>query len=126
MRLSGWGLASVVLVLAVSSSCGSSSGTAYCGSADPTEATFALTLLNDSAKTITVQQCDVSCSQTHETDKLAPGGRVKVNTSACGVDNWWMVKTADNGLLGCLNLYYTRKEPDVVVPVSRTVPCPVR
>jgi hypothetical protein len=126
VRLSGWGLAFLALVLAVSFSCGSSSGTAYCDSVDPTEASFAVTLVDDTAEAITVQQCDVSCSQTHETDKLVPGGRVKVNTSACGVDNWWMLKTADNGLIGCLNLYYTRKEPDVVVPVSRTVPCPVR
>ena len=125
MRWSGWGLAFLVLVLAVSSSCGSSSGTAYCDSADPTEAAFALTLLNDTAKPIAVQQCDVRCSRTYETDKLAPGGRVKVNTSACGVHNWWMVKTADNGLIGCLDLYYTSKEPEVVVSVSRTVPCPV-
>jgi hypothetical protein len=93
------------------------------GISDPTEDTFAVTLRNDTAAPVLLKQCDVKCYEFGEQDRLAPGGTVRVNTTAAGSANWWVVEDGGGRLLGC-NLQYNHKQVGVVVNVSGTVACP--
>jgi len=93
-------------------------------SIDPTEHAFTVTLHNDTASTIVVQQCDAKCNSFHEKDRLQPGGSVRVNTSSDGAANWWAVTDSSGRTLGCLPLTDHHKVDGLVVDVSSYTACP--
>jgi hypothetical protein len=95
-------------------------------SIDPTEQIFRVTLLNDTAGTVVVKQCDAECDSFHEQDRLAPGSSVDVNTSSDDVASWWAVTDSTGRTVGCLSLRYKRKIEGLVVRVSQHTSCPSR
>ena len=95
------------------------------GAIDPTEQAFTVTIHNDLSEPVVLKQCDTVCGPNfHETDRLAPGASVPVNTSSENVPNWWVVVGNDGKPLGCLNLLYDHKAPDVVLNTSQMTACP--
>jgi hypothetical protein len=92
---------------------------------DPTEDTFAVTLLNDTQEMLVADQCGNGCDAAPtEKDKLNPGDSVAVNTSSSHVDNWWRITSRRGRALGCLNLLYDHKEAHAVVRLSDLTACP--
>ena len=79
---------------------------------------------DDLNSAVVIKQCDVRCDQTHETDRLSPGQSVAVNTSYNNVDNYWMVFGPDGGLIGCLDLVFSKRQDGVVVGVTSARACP--
>ena len=88
------------------------------GFRDPTEQGFAVTLRNDTPRTIVLKQCDVRCDTFHETDRLTPGSTVEVNVSDQDVTNSWVVASTSDQTLGCLALRFPRKQSGIVVNAS--------
>jgi hypothetical protein len=91
---------------------------------DPTTRTFAVRLYNDSSVTITLKQCDSTCSTFHEELQLGPGGSTTANTSDENVNNYWLVLSNSGTRLGCLDLKYDHKVFGEVVKTSTAGPCP--
>lgn len=91
---------------------------------DPTSSVFTLAVENDTSSTVVLKQCDVACNAFHEEDRLSPGERVNVNTSAADVPNWWLIADMHGTVLGCLNLQYSHKITGLVVHVSSMGTCP--
>ena len=91
---------------------------------DPTTHTFAVRLQNDSSATITLKQCDLTCSTFHEELQLGPGGSTIANTSDENVDNYWLVLADSGAHLGCLDLKYNHKAFGTVVKTSTAGVCP--
>lgn len=101
---------------------GAASGYTGC---DITEDTFAVTLLNDTQRTLVADQCGYGCgSSPTERHNLDPRKSVAVNTSSSHVDNWWRITTSSGQVVGCLNLLYGHKEAHAVVRLSRVIACP--
>ena len=95
------------------------------GAIDPTEQAFPVTIHNDLSEPVVLKQCDTVCGPNfHEIDRLEPGASVPVNTSSENVANWWVVVGNDGKQLGCLNLLYGHKAPDIVVNTSQMTACP--
>lgn len=88
------------------------------GFRDPTEQAFAVTLRNDTSRTVVLKQCDVRCDTFHEIDRLTPGSTVEVNVSDQDVTNSWAVASTSDQALGCLALRFPRRQTGVVVNVS--------
>jgi hypothetical protein len=88
------------------------------GFRDPTEQAFAVTLSNDTSRTVVLKQCDVRCDTFHEIDRLTPGSTVEVNVSDQDVTNSWAVASTSDQTLGCLALRFPRRQTGVVVNVS--------
>jgi hypothetical protein len=93
-------------------------------SCDPTEDVFAVSIANDSAQTVTLKQCDSTCQTVHHTYTIRPGSSVTVNATSENLDEYFSVSNPAGNLLGCLNLKYATKEPNVRVPISSARACP--
>jgi hypothetical protein len=95
------------------------------GVRDPTESTFAVRIVNDRPVSVELRQCrDTHCGGIAETDSLAQGESVEVNTSASDAPNWWIVENDTGQRLGCLNLQYDRKINNLSLGLAQLVPCP--
>lgn len=96
-----------------------------CDSIDPTAQAFAIDFHNDLAKTVEIKSCgDDSCDSFNYSDTIDPGDLHSENISDRNVLRRWLVADEDGNTLGCLPLQFEQKESDVVVDVSRAVPCP--
>jgi hypothetical protein len=92
---------------------------------DPTEDTFAVTLLNNTQHVLVANQCGYGCgSKPTETDKLNPRESVAVNTSSSHSDNWWQITTLTGAVAGCVNLLYDQKEAHALRRLSVLTGCP--
>jgi hypothetical protein len=92
---------------------------------DPTEDSFAVTLMNDTNQRLVANQCGHGCeSNPTERDTLKPAQATAVNTSSSRVDNWWQITTERGRVVGCVNLLYDHKEPHAVRRLSRLTRCP--
>jgi uncharacterized protein YuzB (UPF0349 family) len=111
-----------LFVLLVGTLAGAASGFTGC---DPTEASFAVTLLNDTQRPLIANQCGNGCgSSATEKHTLMTGQSVAVNTSSENVDNWWRIATTSGRTVGCLDLLYDHKQSHVVVRLSAVRACP--
>ena len=91
---------------------------------DPTTQAFQVTLHNDSDAAVVVYQCGITCATFHTMRRLSAGEDLSANASANNVDNYWEVKTVSGGILGCLDLKYDHKIPQLIVDTSVVAPCP--
>ncbi len=88
------------------------------GLRDPTEEGFAVTIRNDTSRTVVLKQCDIRCDVFHEIDRLTPESTVEVNVSDQDVTNSWVVASTSDQTLGCLALRFPHKQTGVVVNTS--------
>ena len=82
-----------------------------------------VTIRNDEAVTVTVEQCDVRCNEIHRTETLPPGATVMVNTSTGGDPNYWIVLVGGRNV-GCVDLLENGYHTGDVFDVTHTVRCP--
>jgi hypothetical protein len=99
---------------------------AGCDSIDPTEQFFTISFVNDLPGPVTLKTCsDDACTHfTPGTVRLDAGERSQDGISDRDFLTRWAVLGADGQKLGCLPLQFNARYADVVVLLSRKVPCP--
>ena len=89
-------------------------------SIDPTEQTMNVRVLNDTTRTVVVNQ--MSCPpESCEHEMVAAGGSVEAGTSDRGAENLYRVSDQTGNVLGCFPLLYFRRpaaEPTVRVSLA--------
>jgi hypothetical protein len=86
-----------------------------------------VSVVNDTTRRVVVEQCDVTCAETHDNAYLAPGQTWKVNASDENIDEYIEVVDATQPRTACLDLKYPNPRPTATVYVSRAVggSCPM-
>lgn len=92
-------------------------------SIDPTEQSMAVRILNDTNRSVVVEQ--MSCPPADcERDVVAPSGSVEVNTSDSGAENLYRIQDQRGNTLGCFPLlYFRRPSAEPTLPVSSANQC---
>lgn len=84
---------------------------------------FRVYIQNNLAEPVVVRDCDSYCSSSALDLNLSPGASAPINRIAN--DPKFFSVTSDSGQhLGCLDLYFSKRQPGASVPVSGTVQCP--
>ena len=86
-----------------------------------------VTVVNDTARHVVVEQCDLTCAETHDHAYLAPGQTWKVNASDENLDEYIEVVDSTQPQTACLDLKYPNPRPTATANVSRAVAgaCPM-
>jgi hypothetical protein len=92
-------------------------------SVDPTEGAVAVTIDNDQPAAVVIKQCRETCTATHESHELQPGGSVVVNGCVCVAAQYWIATDVSGRTLGCLNLKMESRQEGVHVRLSSLAPC---
>lgn len=96
-----------------------------CDSIDPTAQSFAISFRNDLGKTVELKLCaDDQCESFDYSNTIQENEDYPENISDRNVLTRWLVSDASDHIIGCLPLRLNGKYKDVVVPISRVVPCP--
>jgi hypothetical protein len=84
---------------------------------------FSVSIVNDTASTVVVRDCDSFCSSSLLTFPLQPGASVEIHRTP-NEHKYFSVTTPSGGHIGCVDLYFKVAQPGASVPVSQAGPCP--
>lgn len=91
---------------------------------DPAPYRFNATILNNTPGTVVLRGCEPQgCAIFYEPTSLQPDEKVDITTSADDSPHWWVISDRTGETMGCLNLQFTKKVPDLVVPISNLQLC---
>lgn len=91
---------------------------------DPTEDAFSVSVVNDSAHSVTLRQCDATCQTVYYTETVAANASASFNASSENVDEFVSVTDASGNRLGCLNLKFQTRQAGARIPISSAKTCP--
>jgi hypothetical protein len=100
-------------------------GAAGCASVDPTDPSHFTNVVvqNDTASSVWLVQCDVSCGTLHDRTRIRAGASTSVGVSNEGIQAGYVVERPSGSKLGCLYMRFNHVRGEHRVAISSLRAC---